>query len=541
MIDTALGSVSPKVAAIRALTAAGYVLIPVNGKSPSLKNWTATKFGTYGEKELAGGNYGIALGPDDLVLDVDPRNFKPGVNSLAELVKVVGPLSATFVVKTGGGGLHIFLKKPAGFHVKGKLKDYPGIDIRTAGGQVVGAGSVHESGGVYAVAAGSPDHVMTAPDKLLALCKKDAPNLDTKAGTPNYQTDEGSRALFVSYLKTEAPTSGSYGVACKGRDLGLPPQMTLDLMVEHWGPRRVTPRTPDELKVRVAHAYTYAKGAVGNAHPAAAGFTPVEVPEKEPEIAWDTNENGKPRKTFVNLLTYMRLPGSGLHKIFGFNEFTGEIVLMNPAPWHKGRMPANKAVGDADLILLKKHLAIKHGFEMPVTTIIEAMTATAHDNKFHPVREYLDGLKWDGVERLDTFLVEFAGAPDTPYSRACARKMLCAAVMRIYRPGIKFDSVVVLEGGQGIGKSTICEILGGEWYGDFKIDPNSPDSVQLMQGHWFIEFAELEVTRRSEEDALKAFLSRRTDKARLAYGRLAAQFPRQSIFIATKNPDADGA
>jgi predicted P-loop ATPase len=105
---------------------------------------------------------------------------------------------------------------------------------------------------------------------------------------------------------------------------------------------------------------------------------------------------------------------------------------------------------------------------------------------------------------------------------------------------VKFDHVLVLMGPQRIGKSTVCAILGGPFYGDFPVDPHSKDTIQSMQGKWVLELAEMEVTKRAETDALKAFISRSTDKARLAYGRLAAEFPRQCIFIATKNPGPDG-
>lgn len=542
-VEMTLEVIPPKVTAIRALTAAGYVLIPLNGKTPSRKNWTATKLGAFGEKELAVGNYGVALGAEDLVLDIDPRNFTPGDAPFPRLEALVGKLNATFIVKTGGGGYHVYLKKDANAAVAGKLKGYAGIDIRTAGGQVVGPGSIHpETNAPYVIAAGNPAEVMAAPAALLALLKKTETNFETQPGTSTYQDDEGTRARYVSYLTKDAPTSGSYGVACRGRDFGLPPQRTLDLMLAHWNPRRVSTRTPEEMKTRVAHAYKYATGAVGNAHPAADFDVVVQPPAPvvEKKLAWDTDKNGTIRKNFVNLLTYMRHPTSGLKNVFAFNEFTGEVVIANPAPWHYKRMPGNVAVGDADLVLLKRHLAVDYEFEMPVATIIEAMTVTAHDHKFHPVREYLTSLKWDGVKRLDTWLSDFCGAEDTEYTRACARKTICAAVMRIFRPGEKFDHVLVLEGGQGIGKSAICKILGGPFAADFSIDPHHPDSIQLMQGSWIVELAELDFKRKEDDDALKAFITRTTDKARLAYGRLAAKFPRQCIFIATVNPGPDG-
>jgi len=168
------------------------------------------------------------------------------------------------------------------------------------------------------------------------------------------------------------------------------------------------------------------------------------------------------------------------------------------------------------------------------------VTNVAYHDRFHPVREYLDGLKWDGVRRLNFWLRDFMGVADSPYTQACARKTLCAAVMRVYKPGIRFKYVLLLEGDQDIGKSSAVEILGGAWACDAPVHPHARDTVDLMQGRWFIELAEMDVTRRADEDALKAFVSRRTDRARLAYGRTTSEFPRQSVFIATKNPRADG-
>lgn len=532
---------------IRALAAAGFTLIPLyDGKSPGFEGWRTTPHGKFGPEQLRDCNYGVALRAEDVVLDVDPRNFKPGDNSLARLVKDVGaPLNATFVVRTGGGGLHVYLKKPADFPVRGKLKNYPGIDIRTLGGQMVGPGSVHmTTKKPYTVAAGRPDALLEAPAALLALLKKDE-NFDTNAGTSTYQKDEGSRTRFVSYLTTDAPTSGSFAVACRGRDLGLPPEMTLSLMLEHWNPRRTNPRSEAEMKTRVAHAYKYAKGALGNAAPAA-DFTPIdpstikEPKEKEEDLAWDTTAQGLVKKSFVNLLTFMRHPKAGLRNVFGYNEFTGQVVVCNPAPWHKGRLPRHLAVSDTDLKQLKAHLAVRHGFEIPVATIEEAVVVTARNNKFHPVREYLESLVWDGKPRLDTWLIDFCGVEDSAYTRAVSRKVLCAAVMRVFKPGCKYDHVLILEGDQGIGKSSVVKLLGGEWSGDFSINPHDKDTIQLMQGQWLIELAELEFKRRSDDDAIKAFITRQTDKARLAYGRLADEYPRQCIFIATVNPGPDG-
>lgn len=550
----AAAKAAAKAAAIAQYVAAGVPLIPINGKIPAVRGWREAKVNQYPLAALAGRNYGIVIPADIVVVDVDPRNFTAGDKPLSRLKKLLGSDLASFTVRSGGGGVHIYLRKPADFGTRVKHPDFPGIDFKRLGGYVVGPGSIHpDTGKEYFVERASPGEIADAPAELLALLARSSASEEwSDAGTGKYVDDEGTRGRYADYLRGSAPTSGSFLVACHGRDLGLAPQRVWEMMVEHWSPRRSSPRTPDELKDRVIHAYQYAHGAVGSSHPSV-DFDPIEPPPGGDEAAakekekrdrapnFKTGPNGAAAKCFSNLLHYLRLAGSGLDGIFGYNQFTAQVEFTNPAPWHEGRLPTYPAVHDDDLVQLKAFLVTRYNFEMPVLSIAEAVVVTARRNKFHPVREYLEGLKWDGVARLDTWLTTYLGVVDTPYARACARKVLCAGVMRIFKPGCKFDHVLVLEGAQRIGKSTVCGILGGAWFLDSPIDPQNKDTVQTMQGKWVIELAEMEVTRRAEADALKAFLTRQTDKVRVAYGRLASEFPRQSIFIASKNPEADGA
>ncbi len=126
------------------------------------------------------------------------------------------------------------------------------------------------------------------------------------------------------------------------------------------------------------------------------------------------------------------------------------------------------------------------------------------------------------------------------YSAAVGRKLIVGMVSRIFVPGIKFDYCLILEGAQGVGKSTICAILGGGWYGDIVLDPHARDTIDAIRGKWIVELSEMEVTRRADAQALKAFISRTTDRARLAYERTTKDFPRQCVFVGTINPDEMG-
>lgn len=541
----------PKADNIRLLRSLGYTLIPLNGKTPISTDWPSSGPNTFSEEELNRGNYGVALKPGDLVLDVDPRHYAPDDKPLARLAKDSGCNLQTFSVKTGGGGFHVYFQKPPDVLVRYSLKDYPGIDCRTVGQQVVGPGCIHpETGRAYEIIVAGP--INPAPEGLLNLIKKTAVPFSEisngrKGKAVDYKNDADTQGRFVAYLKSSAPVSGSYLVACHGRDLGLPPALTLELMLEYWNPRRSVARTSTELEAKVTHAYKYAKAPVGNKHPSADFDTLLtakpneEAEEKETAISWETDKSGNLKKSFYNLLNYLNLPECGLYKIFGLNQFTGMVEFINPAPWHKGRMPHSSAVTDDDLKLLKGYLAVKHGYESRVNEIEEAVTNVGHKNKFHPVREYLESLKWDGVPRLDTWLHDYAGVKDDNYSRAVSRKVLCAAVMRVLKPGVKFDHVLILEGIQNAGKSMLCEALGWKWSGDFPVDPSNKDTIAYMSGKWIVELAEMSILNSSRVDraSLKAFITRKVDKVRPAFGRLAKEFPRQCIFIGTINPDAD--
>ncbi len=560
MTETELDTKAKQLAHIEAYTAAGFALVPLcsitvphnhsgrpcrtPGKVPTRTGWQQARPGQYKTDELMVNGYGVVLMLDDIVVDIDPRNFKPGDKPLERLVAKAGPLMPTYAVKSGGGGYHFYLKKPVGVHVVNALPDYPGIEFKSAGRHVTGPGSLHISGKHYVVASGNVKDIADAPTALLALITR--PTEFSTSGTGQYVDDAETRGRYLAYLQDVARPSvegqggdaNAYVVACKGRDLGLSPEVAYELMLDVWNPRCAPPWEEAELRTKVEHAYAYAQGAVGAEQPSADfAVTHVPAPEK-PD--WRLSPSGALTKSFHNLLQFFKHTPTGIRKVFGYDEFTSRVEFTNSAPWHEGKTPPHKGVGDSDLKLLKAHLATNWKFEMPLTNIEEAVVATAHANKFHPVREYLDSLVWDGKPRLDAWLTDYLGVEDSPYTRACARKVLCAAIMRVMRPGVKFDHVLVLEGRQGVGKSSVCRILAGEWGSDAPVDPHSKDTIHLMQGRWIIELAELEVTKRADLQALRAFITRSKDEARLAYQRTVQEFPRQSVFIGSINPGADG-
>jgi predicted P-loop ATPase len=163
------------------------------------------------------------------------------------------------------------------------------------------------------------------------------------------------------------------------------------------------------------------------------------------------------------------------------------------------------------------------------------VNVVALQNSFHPVKDYLEGCTWDGVKRVETLLVDYMGAEDTEYTRTVTRKVLAAAVARIYRPGCKFDYMLTLRGAQGLGKSSFIGLLGGPWFSDTLTTVQGKEALEQIQGVWIMEVGELAGMRKAEVESIKLFLSKRSDRFRPAYGRRLQEYPRQCIFIGSTN------
>ena len=216
-----------------------------------------------------------------------------------------------------------------------------------------------------------------------------------------------------------------------------------------------------------------------------------------------------------------------------FNQLADGMEIRGNVPWPH---PA-KFWRDADDAQLICYVDAAYG-TFSARNYDIAVTKAVDDRSYHPIREFFETLPdWDGVERVDTLLIDYLGAEDTPYVRAVTRKELCAAYCRVYHPGIKFDSMIVLNGDQGIGKSTLIAKLGGEWYSDSLnlSDMNDKTAAEKLQGYWIMEIGELAGMRKADLDKVKAFISRQDDKYRASFGRRVTPHPRQCVFFGTTN------
>lgn len=224
-----------------------------------------------------------------------------------------------------------------------------------------------------------------------------------------------------------------------------------------------------------------------------------------------------------------------LKGVFGFDEFQQRKVLLRNLPWRRID-EGSKYLRDEDEQNLIIYLSNTYNILNRANTK-EVLDTHIYANAYHPVRNYLNGLVWDKRSRVDSFFIDYLGAEDTPYIRAVTRKALCAAVARVFVPGIKFDYVLTLVGPEGIMKSTSFSKLGKEWFSDsFSFSMlHSKEAYEQLQGAWLIEIPELSGMRKAEVEGAKHFLSKRQDSYRQAYARNLTTIKRQCVFFGTTN------
>jgi hypothetical protein len=245
----------------------------------------------------------------------------------------------------------------------------------------------------------------------------------------------------------------------------------------------------------------------------------------------DLTDDGKPRPTCTNAGVAVTALGIQCRK----DLFHEKMVV--------GGEPINQWAGDMSddaVQMIRKVIRHKYGFDPNEKNVRDACTQLCLENQFDPVVDYLDGLQWDGAPRLDTWLQRYMQAPDTELNRTIGRLVLIAAVRRARHPGTKFDQILVLESGEGKGKSTAIEILAGgrDYFSDSTILGKADrEQQEAMCGVWLYEIADLSGMRKAEVEHVKAFASRTVDRARPAYGRYRVDRPRRTIFFATTNDD----
>ena len=258
-----------------------------------------------------------------------------------------------------------------------------------------------------------------------------------------------------------------------------------------------------------------------------------EVSDEDWQTLLELDKQGKVKDTLNNIATIVRHDPN--LKSIVFNEFKSSIDVIGDIPWTQ----VKPGWADADVANAKLYFEKVYGIWSPTKFKDALLAVVSAERQYHPIKDYFAALQWDGVERLDTLLIDYLGADDTPYVRAVTRKTLTAAVARVYEPGVKFDSILVLNGPQGVGKSTFFALLGRQWYSDSLSisDMKDKTAAEKLQGYWILELGELAGIKKVDVETVKSFVTRTDDKFRQSYGIVVESHPRTCIIVGSTNSE----
>lgn len=260
----------------------------------------------------------------------------------------------------------------------------------------------------------------------------------------------------------------------------------------------------------------------------------AEVPE-EYDTSWteelDANTKGEYDNSANNLNIIIQ-HDQFLKDVFKLNIFDNKRYVTRSLPWRK--VDTVEPLRDVDYSGVRNYIECVYGI-VSSQKVDDALALEFEKKKFHPIREYICAQKWDGIPRVNTLLIDYFGAEDNAYTRAAIRKTLVAAVARVFEPGIKFDTALILVGEQGTYKSTFVKKLGTEWFSDTFTTVQGKESFEQIQGAWLIEMAELSGLKKAEVESIKHYISKREDMFRPAYGRTVETYKRQCVFFGTTN------
>lgn len=490
--------------------------------------------------------FGVVLTDEHLVVDIDVKNNAQGEASWVSLCSIIGTDAdpQTFTVASPSGGRHLYFTKPKDFKLRTKLKKFPGIDFITKGHPITGAGSVTDKG-TY-IQSSDTDDIIPAPAELISMLIRphvEAPDVDPAIAY--HDTAYNKERLEESIKILGAVPAGernlkTYTTACRARDYGLSPAKAFEIMREQFIPNCEGELSEQELQTCVTSAYNNPSAVQGSLCPEKM-FTAVKKVEKDSGLVYarmefDRTDKGAYTTTLRNAINLIRGRGE-ISSMIKFNRFSQRIELAGVVPWQNARSGNSNVFDDGDCVQLSYYLASHFKVDFPVDKLRLAVLQVAMLQGYHPVYDYLDGLVWDGKLRVGKWLSRYMNAKDSIATMAMGRCALIGAVARIYSPGCKHDHMLVLEGGQSIGKSTACAILGGEWFSDATFDPAKTDGIQVLQGRWIVEVPEMSLfDSGATQNQIKKFLTTQTDSGRFAYGAYVKDYPRQCSFIGTFNP-----
>lgn len=262
-----------------------------------------------------------------------------------------------------------------------------------------------------------------------------------------------------------------------------------------------------------------------------------DVPEEDTDWLAQLTVNSRGLfESTINNVYLILLHDPELYDRYYYDEFKERPIVSGDLPWEKLMARSSPCWTDSDDSGLRQYIEMHYKIDSAVK-IRDAVELAMLSHKRHLVREYLQGLEWDGLARADTLFIDYLGAEDSEYVRTVTRKALLGAVARIFSPGCKHDHMLVLVGPQGCRKSTTLAKLGRAWFSDSLYTVSGKEAYEQIQGYWIIEMGEMAATRKAELEQIKQFMSKQTDSYRAAYARRTQEHPRQCAFFGTTNDD----
>ncbi|MFI8613125.1 VapE domain-containing protein [Staphylococcus capitis] len=225
---------------------------------------------------------------------------------------------------------------------------------------------------------------------------------------------------------------------------------------------------------------------------------------------------------------------SSLKNMVQYDVFE-KVTKLKRLPYWRSKDDTNYYWADIDTTYVISHIDRYYNVQFSRDIIDNVIETEAYNNKFHPIKSFIESKRWDGIKRIEMLFVEYLGAENTHYNREVAKKWLMGAVARIYQPGIKFDSMTILYGKQGGGKSTLASKLGGQWYNQSINTFKGDEAYKKLQGSWICEIEELSAFQKSTIEDIKSFVTAVVDVYRASYGKRTERHKRQCVFIGTTN------
>jgi hypothetical protein len=319
--------------------------------------------------------------------------------------------------------------------------------------------------------------------------------------------------------------------------VGYPAQIVA--LFDAAGPPVAPTIAPEKMRAKKASAAGASPPPAAPARPP--GRRPGRRPWPDDRAPWIydclPDARGEPLGCLANAMLPLRRDPA-IAGLFAYDELYCGAMLLGPVPgMPEDKGPWPRPVGDVHVGFVQEYIQLAGLARLSKDVIHQAVDQRAMENAFHPVRDYLGALAWDGTPRLHDWLTTYLGVKASPYAQRIGTMFMISMVARVYRPGCKVDHVLILEGPQGKMKSTACRALAGEWFSDHlpPIATAGKDVSQHLRGKWLIEIAEMNAMDKAASAALKAFITRDTERYRASFGRRESVEPRQCVFVITTN------